>query len=49
MDKVLDFSLLGKKKKPHENARTKNIDCFRCMIDMQIREAKVRSECNGGR
>ena len=44
MDKVLDFSLLGLKK----NARNKNIDCFRCMIDMQIREAKVRSECSGG-
>ena len=47
MDKVLDFSLLGKK--THENARSKNIDCFRCAIDMQIREVKVRSECNGGR
>ena len=30
----------------HENARSKNIDCFRRAIDMQIREAKVRS---GGR
>ena len=48
MDKVLDFSLLGKKMK-HENAHSKNIDCFQCAIDMQIREAKVRSECNGGR
>ena len=48
MDKVLDFSLLGKKIK-HKNARSKNIDCFRCVIDMQIREAKVRSECSGGR
>ena len=48
MDKVLDFLRLGKKKK-HGNAPSKNIDCFRCAIDMQIREAKVRSECNGGR
>ena len=49
MDKVLDFSLLGSKKKKPGNALSKNIDCFRCVIDMQIREAKVRSECNGGR
>ena len=49
MDKVLDFSLLGKKKMKHENAYSKNIDCFRCAIDMQIREVTVRSECNGGR
>ena len=48
MDKVLDFSLLGKKMK-HENARSKNINCFQCVIDMQIQEAKVRSECNGRR
>ena len=48
MDKALDFSLLGKKKQKNENARSKNIDCFRCAIDMQIREAKVHSECNGG-
>ena len=48
MDKVLDFSLLGEKMK-HGNALSKNIDCIRCAIDMQIREAKVRSECNGGR
>ena len=33
----------------HENTRSENIDCFRWAIDMQIREAKVRSECNGGR
>ena len=49
MDKVLDFSLLGKKQMKHGNALSKNIDCFRCVIDMQIREVKVRSECNGGR
>ena len=49
MDKVLDFSFLSIKKIKHENARSKNIDCFQCAIDMQIREAKVRSECNGGR
>ena len=48
MDKVLDFSLLGKKKKKRGNALSKNIDCFRCAVDMQIREAKVHSECNGG-
>ena len=48
MDKVLYFSLLGKKKLT-QNARSKNIDCFWCAIDMQIREAKVRSECDGRR
>ena len=47
-DKVLDFLILGKKNK-HENAPSKNVDCFRCAIDMQIREAKFRSDCNGGR
>ena len=38
-----------KKKMKHGNVLSKNIDCFRCAIDMQIREAKVHSECNGGR
>ena len=42
MDKVLDFSLLGKKMK-HGNALSKNIDCFWYAIDMQIREAKVQT------
>ena len=49
MDKVSDFLRLGKKKMKHGNAPSKNIDCFQCAIDMQIREAKVRSECSGRR
>ena len=38
-----------KKKMKHGNALSKNTDCFRCAIDMQIREANVHSECSGGR